>query len=72
MRDELLNESLFLDLEHTRQLIADWVTDYNTPRPHSSLGCRMPAAYAEKLTTSTGAKPAESLLDVTSVADHHE
>jgi len=62
MRDELLNESLFLDLEHTRQLIADWVTDYNTARPHSSLGYQTPAAYAEKLATPTGAKPAEALI----------
>ena len=38
MRDELLNESLFLDLDHTRQLIGAWGTDYNTARPHSALG----------------------------------
>ncbi|MFN6953112.1 MAG: IS3 family transposase, partial [Albidovulum sp.] len=38
MRDELLNESLFVDLDHARRLIDDWVTDYNTARPHSSLG----------------------------------
>ena len=25
MRDELLNESLFLDLDHSRQLIGAWV-----------------------------------------------
>jgi putative transposase len=31
MRDELLNESLFLDLNQARQLI-------NTARPHSSVG----------------------------------
>ena len=30
MRDELLNESLFIDLDHARQLIGAWVTDYNT------------------------------------------
>jgi putative transposase len=27
MRDELLNESLFIDLDHARQLIGAWVTD---------------------------------------------
>jgi putative transposase len=37
MRDELLNESLFLDLDHARQLIGAWVADYNTAGPHSSL-----------------------------------
>jgi len=40
MRDELLNESLFLDLDHTRQLIGAWVTDYNTARPHSALATK--------------------------------
>jgi hypothetical protein len=30
MRDELLNESLFVDLDQARQLIGDWVTDFNT------------------------------------------
>src|SRR5262249_23970272 len=38
MRDELLNESLFIDLDQARQLIGTWVADYNTARPHSSLG----------------------------------
>jgi putative transposase len=62
MRDELLNESLFLNLDHARQLIGAWVTDYNTARPHSSLGYQTPAAYAEDLTAPPGAKPAEALV----------
>ncbi len=62
MRDELLNESLFLDLDHTRQLIGAWVTDYNTARPHSALGYKTPVAYAEHLIAPTGAKPAEALI----------
>lgn len=62
MRDELLNETLFLDLDHSRQLIAAWVADYNTARPHSSLGYKTPAAYAELLIAPTGAKPAEALI----------
>jgi transposase InsO family protein len=49
MRDELLNESLFLDLNQARQTIAIWVADYNTARPHSSLGYRTPADYADHL-----------------------
>ena len=52
MRDELLNESLFLGLAHARSLIADWVTDYNEVRPHSSLGYRTPASFAAGLTTT--------------------
>ena len=46
MRDELLNESLFFGLDHARSAIAEWVDDYNTFRPHSSLGYQTPAAYA--------------------------
>jgi len=49
MRDELLNESLFFDLEHARTNIAAWVDDYNRRRPHSALGYLTPAAYAANL-----------------------
>jgi putative transposase len=38
MRDELLNETPFLSLGHAREIIAAGVDDYNTERPHSSLG----------------------------------
>jgi putative transposase len=50
MRDELLNESLFLNLDQARQVITAWAADYNTARPHSSLGYKTPAAYAGHLT----------------------
>ena len=49
MRDELLNETLFLSLAHARVEIAAWVEDYNRERPHSSLGYETPAAYAAEL-----------------------
>ena len=62
MRDELLNETLFLDLDQARQLIGAWTADYNTARPHSSLEDKTPTAYAKQLTASTGAKPAEALI----------
>ena len=49
MRDELLNETLFFDLDDARAKIATWVADYNIRRPHSSLKyltprglCRLP------------------------------
>jgi putative transposase len=50
MRDELLNESLFMDLNQARKLIGAWIRDYNTARPHSWLGYKTPAAYAGTLT----------------------
>src|SRR4051812_31889728 len=62
MRDELLNESLSIDLDHARQLIGAWVTDYNTARPHSSLGYKTPAAYAGTLTAPKGVTLAEALI----------
>ena len=46
MRDELLNETLFLTLGQARDEVAGWVEDYNTERPHSSLGYATPAAFA--------------------------
>jgi putative transposase len=55
MRDELLNETLFFGLDHARQVIGAWSDDYNTARPHSSLGYQTPAAYAATL-TATGAR----------------
>ena len=61
MRDELLNESLFIDLDQARQLIGAWATDYNTARPHSSLGYKTPAAYAGTLTAPKGVTLAEAL-----------
>jgi putative transposase len=47
MRDELLNETLFFSLDHARSMVAAWMEDYNTIRPHSSLAYQTPAAYAE-------------------------
>ena len=49
MRDELLNETLFFTLDQARQMIAAWIEDYNTARPHSSLAYETPAAFAAKL-----------------------
>ena len=52
MRDELLNETLFFSLDQARQVIAEWVDDYNTTRPHSALAYQTPAAFAAKLTAT--------------------
>ena len=53
MRDELLNEALFLGLNHARETITAWVADYNTERPHSALGYLTPAAFAAGLRSAT-------------------
>ena len=52
MRDELLNESLFLGLDHARTKIETWADDYNRRRPHSALGYLTPAAYAANLSAT--------------------
>jgi putative transposase len=52
MRDELLNETLFLGLDHARRAIAEWADDFNEKRPHSALGYLTPAAYAANLTAT--------------------
>ncbi len=49
MRDELLNETLFFTVRQARSILARWVDDYNTERPHSSLGYATPAAFAAEL-----------------------
>lgn len=52
MRGELLNQTLFFDLDDARAKIAVWNADYNDQRPHSSLGYLTPAAYAANFTAT--------------------
>lgn len=52
MRDQLKNESLFFDLDHSRSAVAEWVADFNTARPHSPLGYQTSAAYGDVLTAT--------------------
>ena len=55
LRDELLNETLFSSLDQACRLLVDWQKDYNTVRPHSSIG-NLPPAYA-KLKASDMQRP---------------
>ena len=43
LRDELLNGEIFYTLKEAQILIERWRQEYNTIRPHSSLGYRPPA-----------------------------
>src|SRR3978361_1033481 len=56
LRDELLNETLFLSLDHARELLAEWQHDYNTVRPHSGIGNQPPCALrqADSVRKATG------------------
>jgi transposase InsO family protein len=47
MRDEFLNHELFLNLAEAKLLTANYRTEYNRHRPHSALGYKTPAEFAE-------------------------
>jgi putative transposase len=46
LRDELLDREIFDTLQEAKVLIERWRREYNTVRPHSSLGYRPPAPAA--------------------------
>jgi hypothetical protein len=46
LRDELLNGEIFDTILEARVITERWRKTYNTVRPHSSLGCRLPAPQA--------------------------
>ena len=45
LRDECLDQRWFVSLEEARRIIKSWRMDYNTTRPHSSLGYLTPEAF---------------------------
>ena len=49
MRYELLDETLLLDLDHARMVIAARAERYKESRPHSTLRYETPAAFAADL-----------------------
>jgi len=53
-RDECLNQNWFVSLAEARQIIQAWRVDYNTARPHSSLGYRTPAEFAAEMGGENG------------------
>ncbi len=48
-RDECLNQNWFVSMAEARQIIEAWRVDYNTARPHSSLGYRTPEEFAAEM-----------------------
>ena len=48
MRDELLEDNMFEDLDHARALIGAWSRRYNEEYPHSALGWLSPNQYARQ------------------------
>lgn len=47
-RDECLNENYFLDMQEAKDKIEAWRIEYNTFRPHSSLGYKTPEEFLKQ------------------------
>jgi putative transposase len=57
LRDECLNEHIFVSLDDARSMIENWRIQYNRKRPHSSLGNLTPEEFAAQ-----AANPGSSAL----------
>ena len=59
-RDECLNEHWFISLAHARSVIEAWRIEYNTERPHSSLGNLTPDEFAQTMAENEVSLTADS------------
>jgi putative transposase len=48
LRDECLNVTEFVSMEHARNVLSHWQQDYNEHRPHGSLGHLTPSEFAKR------------------------
>jgi len=66
LREECLNEHVFVSLDDARRKIEQWRIEYNRERPHSSLGYLTPEEFAannrRSSTTARTAWPAQGQL----------
>jgi len=67
LRDELLDGEIFYTLQEAKVIVGRWRREYNTIRPHSSLGYRPPApeALCPIPPASATLQPLESALATT-------
>lgn len=68
LRDECLNENLFLSVTHARSILEDFIVDYNEVRPHSTINEMTPGEYRrsfERARPPRGAEQGNELLSVT-------
>ena len=68
LRDELLDGEIFYTLREAKVLIEQWRRHYNTVRPHSALGYRLPAP--EALAPPAGSVPLGPLAPLRPPAGH--
>jgi hypothetical protein len=68
LREECLNEHVFVSLDDARCKIEKWLVEYNRQRPHSSLGKLTPEEFAARAVNQGNsalactARPAQALL----------
>lgn len=55
-RDECLSANWFHGLDHAREIVSEWLEDYDERRPHSSLGGLTPMEFerAQERTSALG------------------
>ena len=66
-RDELLNGEIFFTLTEAKVLVERWRHEYNTKRPHSSLGYRPPAPETVAAAPPLGGASSLSSLEIAAV-----
>ena len=54
LRDECLNENIFVNLQEAKRLVESWREEYNERRPHSSLNGKTPREAAKEEEKLTG------------------
>lgn len=67
LRDECLNENLFLSLSEAQRIIANWREEYNSFRPHTALFGKTPREVASHL-SSCFSNDKDCILIETSIA----
>ncbi len=64
IRRELLNAYLFYSLNEVRERCEEWRLDYNTERPHKSLGYLSPIKYQEMRISALSTPASGNLLHI--------
>jgi transposase InsO family protein len=57
VRDECLNMNVFENGHHAKDVVSEWMNEYNEFRPHSSLGYETPREFAARYYSSLRATP---------------